>query len=340
MTEGMEFDKGYAHFYFVTNADRMEAVVNDPAIILADRKISLNDEIVPLLELVAKTTKDIVIIATEISGDALATLVANKRKGNIQAIAINAPGIGDNKTNYLEDIAVLTGGKVLSDKYEVDINADLSWLGHAKKVNSTKDSSLIVGGKGDKEEITKRIDSLRIQKENETSIFEKEKLEERLARLTTGVAVIKVGAKTEIDMRENIERVKDAVGAAQSARKEGVVVGGGSIFLHLSKYIDGDTAGEKLLKEALESPARKVMFNSGENDATINQNVKDILQSKADSGLGYDVASGKMTNLFESGVIDPTKVVRLALENAVNVGTSILTTDCLIGFEVEEDRHE
>ena len=334
-TEGMEFDKGYASPYFVTNPQRMEAVIEKPIIAVVDKKISLNTEIVPILENMAKYSKDMFIIAEEFSGDALATIAANKMKGNINALAVSAPGIGDNKTNYLSDIAVLTGAKILSDKTAVDITKDDTWIGHADKVMSSRETTVIIGGKGDKKIVEARIAELRAQKDSEKSKFEKEKIEERLARISTGIGVIKVGAKTEIDMREKLERVKDAVGAATAAREEGIVPGGGTVFLRMSEVLHGGSQGEKLLRHVLEQPVRKLMLNSGEKEERITGKIDQIILNP-NSNYGYEVNSRRMLDLLEAGIIDPAKVVRLALENAIAVATSILTTDALIGLELKE----
>lgn len=335
-TEGMEFEKGYASPYFITSPDRMECVIHDPVIIIVNKSLTMNQEVVPLLENAVKVSKDVVLIAISIGGDALATMVANKMKGVINAVAIPAPGVGDNKQNYLDDIAILTGGKVISEETGVDVAKDDKWLGRAKKVVSGRETSVVIGGKGDKKELENRIKTLKNQIKEEKSPFEKEKFEERVARLSTGVGVIKVGAKTEIDMRERVERVKDAVGAATAARDEGVVVGGGSAFLQMSKVLEGDSEGEKLLKEVLEAPARKLMENSGETNDVINKNIKFILNSDQ-LNWGYEVNKGEMDDLVEGGVIDPAKVVRLILENAVAVSTSLLTTDAVIAIELEEE---
>jgi chaperonin GroEL len=334
-TEGMEFDKGYLSPYFITNPQRMECVIENPVVVLLNRKLSLNTEIVPLLEKMAQVSKDIVLIAEDVKGDALATIAANKMKGNINAVAVAVPGHGTNKSNYLDDIAVLTGATVDSSESPIDIQKDTKWLGRAERVVVSKSTTVIIGGKGDKKEIKERIDSLKKQIEDEDSKFEKEKLEERLARISTGIGVIRVGAKTEIEMREKIERVKDAVGAATAAREEGVVPGGGSVFLQLTKVLKSRSEGEKLLQEVLESPARKLMLNSGVTNDVINTFVQGILSAN-DTTLGYEVESGEIKGLVEEGIIDPAKVVRLALENALSVGCSILTTDCLIGIGTEK----
>lgn len=334
-TEGMEFDKGWVSPYFISNVQRMEAVIDHPVIAVVNKKISLNAEIVPLLEKMAAISKDIVIIAEDIKGDALATMVANKRNGNINALAVVAPGIGDNKANYLADIAILTGAEVIKDQTAVELAA-ANPFGRADKIVAGRDSTVIVGGKGKTENVEKRIADLRKLAENEKSTFEREKIEERLARISTGVAVIKVGAKTEIEMREKIERVKDAIGAATAARDEGIVPGGGSALLRLKAIIKGQNEGEKLLLEILETPARKLMENSGETADTINANIKKILESDPKEGLGYEVNDGKIVPLIEAGIIDPVKVVRLSLENAISVACSILTTEAVIGIEPEE----
>jgi len=335
-TEGMEFDKGYISPYFITNPERMEAVVNNPAIVLCREDISVNEEIIPLIQGAARITKDIVIIAKTVKGDALATLVTNKMKGNFNALATVAPGVGDAKDDYLDDIAVLIGGKVLSREMDVNINKPEEWIGRAERVVSSRETTVIIRGHGDKKELEKRIKGIKKQIEDEKSEFQKERLEERLARLSKGIGVIRVGAKTEVDMREKVERVKDAVGAATSAREEGVVSGGGTIFLQISKVLEGDSEGEKLLKEVLEAPARKLMENSGETNDKINAYIKKILKTEPKEGWGYEVESGELCNLIERGIIDPAKVVRLALENAIAVACSILTTDALIAIKLEE----
>lgn len=329
-TEGMEFKRGYISPYFVTNPQRMESVIENPKIVLINQDLSLNAEIVPILERIAQVSKDIVIIADSIKGDALATLATNKMKGNINACVVETPS--DGKEDYLEDIAVLTGAKVISPQSGVDIAED-GWWGEAERVVANKGTTVIIGGKGDKKAMKTMIGALRDRIKTST-LFEKEKLEARLARLSTGIGVIRVGAKTEIDMREKLERVKDAIGAAMAAREEGVIPGGGTIFLQLSKSLKGRTEGERLLREVLEAPARKLMANSGEPNNVINKYVHEILEKG--SPIGYEVSSGNLENLEEKGIIDPCKVVRLALENALAVGCSILTTDTIIGIVVDK----
>lgn len=333
-TKGLEIKHGWISPYFITNENRMEAVVEDPIVAIINKKLSLANEIVPILESMAKVSKDIFLLVADMSGDALATTINNKMKGNIHAVAVKMPGISD-KDYVMQDVAILTGGKVIDEKTPINMNDAAGWVGHCKRVVVGRDTSLIVEGAGDKKEVDARLQALRDLIETEKSVFEKEKLKERLAKLATGVGVIKVGAKTEIDMREKVERVKDAVGAAKAAREEGIVPGGGIIFLQIARVLKGNTEGEKLLQEVLETPIRKLIANAGESETKINEVVSKISKS-TDGNEGYEVVSGEMCDLVEKGIIDPVKVVRLALENAVGVGTSILTTDCLIAMVTKE----
>ena len=331
-TEGMEFDKGYISHYFITNPQRMEAVIEEPAIAILNKKVSLVNEIQAILEPMSRITKDMVIIANDVSGDALMTMVVNKQKGTINALAVKAPqgGAGEIE-HFLEDMAVVTGGRVINT--DTDLAQD-GWIGRADKIVADRDSTVIIRGHGKEEDVDARVDSIRGQITKETNVHLKEKLEERLAKLTKGVAVIKVGAKTEVDMRERVERVKDAVGAATAAREEGVVVGGGTAFLRLKDSVDGSNEGEKLLESVLEAPTRKLMANSGEKDEKIDKMVKTII--KNGGNFGYEVNSGEMKDLVKDGIIDPAKVIRLTLENAIAVATSILTTDVLIAINMKE----
>ncbi len=334
-TEGMEFDKGYLSPYFITNPMRMEAVIENPAIAIVNRKITTVPEIQALFEPMSKLTKDLVLIAFAVSGDALVTMVVNKQKGIINALAIKAPTGGAGQIeHFLDDIAVLTGGKVINN--DEDMTEDGSWIGRADKIIADKDTTLIVKGRGKKEDIESRIKAIKGQIEKEDNIHLKEALEERLAKLTRGVAVIKVGAKTEVDMREKVERVKDAVGAATSAREEGVVVGGGTAFLKLRDLVYALGTQDdvtNLLMSVLESPTRKLMYNAGEDKEAIEKYLKKIAEKGGN--WGYEVEEGKIVDLVKEGIIDPTKVVRLALENAVAVATSLLTTDVLIAINSE-----
>lgn len=336
-TRGLEFDRGYWSPYFITNDQRMEATINEPAILITNEKLSLIKEIVPVLEKMAEITKDIVIIG-EVSGDALTTMVTNKMKGNINAAAVRPPSTGDRRTALLEDIAVSVGGKLIDKSTPLDLNNMEDFVGRAKKMVVGRDNSVIIESGGDKEIIKERISSIRSLIKTEKSQFQKEILEERLAKLTTGVAVVKVGSKTELDMREKVERVKDAVGAATAARDEGVVAGGGTAFLLLKQVLDSSTDGQKLLSKVLESPIRKLMSNSGETTERADEVIKKV--EERNSNFGYDVNSGEIVDLNKSGIIDPKKVVRLALENAISVATSILTTNALISIRRKDDKRK
>jgi chaperonin GroEL len=261
------------------------------------------------------------------------TMIVNKQKGNFNALAVKAPtGAVGQIEHFLEDIAVITGGKVINN--DADVTPDGEWIGRANKIIADRDMTLVIKGRGKKEDIEKRIKAIKGQIEKETNIHLKEKLEERLAKLTKGVAIVKVGSKTDVDMREKVERVKDAIGAAMAAREGGVVAGGGTAFLRLKGAIDGANEGEKLLESVLEAPTRKLMENGGERGENIDLMIKRI--PKVGGNWGYEVNSGKLLDLVKEGIIDPTKVVRLALQNAVAVATSILTTDVLIAIDLEK----
>jgi chaperonin GroEL len=340
-TEGVQISSGYDRIWrFVTNPDRMEAVVEDAAIIILGKKVSLQIEIVPLLEAVLKQNKNVVIFG-DVQGDAMATIVTNKAKGNIQALVIDPPGSGPNRTNLLNDLAVYTGATLISDELGLDLEQfanqfDKTWVGHANKVIATKDTTIIVEGGGTKEAVDSRIEQIKTQIEQEKTLYEKEVLQERLARLTTGVAVVKVGAKTDIEMRERIERVKDAVGSARAALQEGVVPGGGVAFLRLAAALDHETKGSKLMDEVLHESIKKILINSGETEEKAGRIINDI-DSKG-GNWGYEVNSGEIKDMVEAGVIDPAKVIRLALENAISVAGSILTTDVQIVDRIEPDQ--
>lgn len=355
-TEGLEIDKGWGEYpHFVTNADRMEAVVEDASVLVLGRKVTLINEIQPLLEAVVTKNKNIVIIG-EVSGDALSMIIVNKMKGNINALVVSPPAYGDRKKEGLDDIALITGATVVTDEIglpkEQFVNQfDKRWIGSAKMVIARKRTTNIVKYEAEdfKEEnahahilkrnetIEERIKSLKEQRDKAASIYDKEKIQERLARLTTGVAVIKVGAKDDITAREKLERVKDAVPAAQAAVDEGIVPGGGIVLMQLSQVLSDRkmNEGEQLLYDILNEPIKKILLNAGEDD----KRQKTILATIAKKGgnYGYNVNSGEVEDLMKVGVIDPTKVIRLALENAVSVGTSILTTDCLIAIEREKE---
>jgi len=340
-TEGLTVDKGYSTPYFITNTKRQEAVIDKPVIVLTDKEITTQREIVPLIETIIGFSKNIVIVG-DVKGDALSILVQNKMKGVLNVVVVEAPGYGTNTKDYLEDLAVATGGRVFSKELGLDMQAfantfDPDWLGSAEKVIVNKKTCMIIKGDGEKKDIKKQIEKLKSQKGKADSLAEKERLEERIAKLIGGVAVIKVGAKTDVEGREKLERAKDAVGAAQAALKEGVVPGSGVAFIHLIDSITGDNDGARLLKEVLLQPARKVMLNSGESDkkflwvfpSRIDRLVSQI-RNDENLTLGYEVNSGKLVNLIDEGILDPVKVIRLTLENGIGVGLSILTTDTLI----------
>jgi len=331
--EGMHFDKGFGVYrHFITNISRNEAILRDVAVVVINKQISLNSEIVPLLEEIASTNKNMVLIGN-ISGDALSTLIANKMKGSINALVVEPPAHGERQINYLEDIALITGGKVLSKELTIDGEAiiDPEWIGKADLVQSNRNTTIIQGGQGDKALVKARIKQLKDQLKTVDSPYEREIIEERLAKLTTGVAVIKVGGKTEIESRERLERVKDAIGSARSALSEGIVIGGGMAFSKLADFlpdIDEMNLGEGILKYALAQPLVKLMRNAGEDDERISQ-LHSSIRGKG-GNFGYEVNSSEIVDLVEKGIIDPTRAIRLSIENAVSVAGSMLTTEVLI----------
>ena len=336
--EGMEFDKGYASPYFVTNPDTMEATLEDAYILLTDKKISSIQELLPFLEKLVKVSKNLVIVADEVEGEALATLVVNKLRGTFNVLAVEAPGFGDRRKEMLEDISILTGGTVISEdtgrKLE-DIGVED--LGQADRVTADKDNTVIVGGKGNKTDIQSRIRQIRTEIERNTSEFDREKLEERLAKLAGGVAVIEVGAASETEMKEKQERVKDAVAATKAAIEEGIVPGGGVVLLTAAEVINTknleseELTGAQIIKKALEAPTRLLAENAGEDGSVVIANVR-----KKGKGFGFDVLSGKYVDMIKAGIIDPAKVTRIALQNAVSVATMILTTEGLVTDIPEE----
>ncbi len=334
--EGMEFDKGYASAYFVTNTDRMEAEIDNPYILITDKKISSLQELLPFLENLIKVSKNLVIVADEIEGEALAALVVNKLKGTFNSLAIKAPGFGDRRKEMLADIATLTGGTVISEETGRTLESvQLDDCGRADKVWADKETTRIIGGKGNAKDIKARVAQIRRAIEETTSDFDKEKLQERLAKLTGGVAVINVGAATEIEMKEKKERVIDAVAATKAALEEGVVPGGGIALFRardvLLNHSDtkkklATTPGAMILYTALQAPLIGLLSNAGVNITdTLNK-----IQEATDSNWGYDVLANKFGNMLTMGVIDPAKVTRLALLNAASVGTMILTTEALV----------
>lgn len=336
--EGMQFDKGYASAYFVTDSSRMEAIIENPKILITDKKISAISDILPLLENLVKVTKNFVIIADDVDGEALPILVVNKLKGTFNALVVKAPAFGDRRKEMLQDIAVLTGGTVISEELGRKLeSAKMEDLGEADRVVSTKDDTTIVGGKGDKGMLQDRVKQIRSQIEEIKSDYDKEKLEERLAKLVGGVAVIGVGAATEVEMKEKKHRVEDAVAATKAAMEEGIVIGGEKALLIARQVLKEKMVGEegmafKIVYNALEAPFRQLTKNAGFDDGFM---LREVEKAKEDEGL--DVLSGNIVPLFEKGIIDPAKVTRSALQNAASVAVMILTTDALVA-EIKEEK--
>ncbi|MFQ5342918.1 MAG: chaperonin GroEL [Anaerolineae bacterium] len=338
--EGMQFDRGYISPYFVTDAERMEATLESPHILITDRKISAATDIVPVMEkLVQVGTRDFVVIAEDIEGEALATLVLNKLRGTFNALAVKAPGFGDRRKAMLQDIAILTGATVVSEEVGRKLDtATISDLGRADKVLSTKDETTIVGGAGDEAAIKGRIDQIRAQIETTTSDYDREKLQERLAKLAGGVAIIGVGAATEVELKEKKHRVEDALSATRAAVEEGIVPGGGVALLNAVSTLadvpfppDSDEAtGVRIVRRALEEPMRQLATNAGADGAVIVQNVRRNQEAQDNTRLGYNVLTGEYEDMVEAGIIDPAMVTRSAVENASSIAAMILTTEALI----------
>lgn len=339
VVEGMQFDRGYISPYFVTNADKMEAVLENPYILIYDKKISNMKELLPVLEKAVQTGNPILIIAEEVDGEALATLVVNKIRGSLKVAAVKAPGFGDRRKAMLEDIAILTSGTLISEERGFKLeNADLSYLGRAEKVTIDKDNTTIVGGAGKKADITARVNQIKAQIESTTSDYDKEKLQERLAKLAGGVAVLYIGAATEVEMKEKKDRVDDALHATRAAVEEGIVPGGGVAYIRAIPALDeikdlsGDeSTGVAIVKRALEEPLRQIVENSGIEGSIVVQKVR---EGKDD--FGYNARTDKYEGLLAAGVIDPTKVSRVALENAASIAGMLLTTECVVSDIKEE----
>ncbi len=337
--EGMQFDRGYLSPYFVTNTEKMEADLENPYILIYDKKISNMKELLPILEQSVQSGRPLLIIAEDIEGEALATLVVNKIRGSLKIAAVKAPGFGDRRKAMLEDIAILTGGTVISEErgYKLE-NADLSFLGQAEKVTIDKDNSTIINGAGKKEDITSRVNQIKAQIESTTSDYDREKLQERLAKLSGGVAVLYIGAATEVEMKEKKDRVDDALHATRAAVEEGIVAGGGTAYIRAVATLgdmkgvnDDETTGIAIVKRAIEEPLRQIVFNAGGEGSVVVQKVK---EGKDD--FGYNARTEVYENLIAAGVIDPTKVTRVALENAASVASMLLTTECTIVEEKED----
>ncbi len=345
--EGMQFDRGYISAYFITDSEHMEAVIPDPYILIYDKKISAAQDIVPLLEkLVQIGKRDLVIIAEDIDGEALATLVLNKLRGMLNVLAVKAPGFGDRRKAMMQDIATLTGGQVISEETGRKLETTtLTDLGRAEKVVTDKDNTTIVGGKGAGPEIKGRIEQIRVEIDKSTSDYDKEKLQERLAKLSGGVAIIRVGAATETELKEKKHRVEDALSATRAAIEEGIVPGGEIVFINAVAALDkikmtGDdeTIGVAIVRKALEAPIRKLAENAGQDGAVIIENVRRLAKEQGNKHLGYNVITGEYSDMLKVGVIDPLKVVRGALENAASIAAMILTTECLITDVPEKEK--
>ncbi|HBM80522.1 MAG TPA: molecular chaperone GroEL, partial [Clostridiaceae bacterium] len=338
--EGMQFDRGYVSPYMVTDNDKMEAVLEDPYILITDKKISNIQDLLPVLELIVKDGSKLLIIAEDVEGEALATLIVNKLRGTLQCVAVKAPGFGDRRKEMLRDIAILTGGEVISDETGMSLkDAKLDWLGRAKSVKVQKENTIIVDGAGNSKDIKDRIESIKRQIEATTSSYDKEKLNERLAKLSGGVGVVKVGAATETEMKEKKLRVEDALNATRAAVEEGIVAGGGVAYINaipeVQKLADTLTGDEKtgavMIVKALEDPLRQIAENAGIDGSIVVDKVKN-----SPKGTGYDAAKGQYVNMVQSGIIDPTKVTRSALQNAASVAAMFLTTEGSVAEKPEK----
>ncbi len=341
VVEGMQFDRGYITPYMVTDTDKMEAVIDDPAILITDKKISNVQEILPLLEMIVQAGKKLVIVAEDLEGEALSTIIVNKLRGTFTCVAVKAPGFGDRRKDMLKDIAVLTGGEVISSELGFELkDVTLDMLGSAKQVKVNKENTIIVDGAGEKSDIVARINQIKAAIEVSTSEFDKEKLQERLAKLSGGVAVIKVGAATETEMKEKKLRVEDALNATRAAVEEGIIPGGGvalvdaiPVLNKLLKQVSGEEkTGVQIVLRALEEPVRQIAENAGFEGSVVVDRVK-----KEKAGIGFDAYDEKFVDMIASGIVDPTKVTRCALQNAASIASMILTTEALIGDIKEDD---
>ena len=340
LVEGMQFDRGYISAYMATDMDKMEAVLDDPYVLITDKKISNIQEILPVLEQIVQSGARLLIIAEDIEGEALTTLIVNKLRGTFNVVAVKAPGYGDRRKAMLEDIAILTGGQVISEELGLELkDTTLDMLGRAKSIKVQKENTVIVDGEGDKAAIEARISQIRAQIEETTSEFDKEKLQERLAKLAGGVAVIRVGAATETEMKESKLRMEDALNATRAAVEEGIIAGGGSAYIHASKEVakladtlEGDErTGAKVILKALEAPLYYIAANAGLEGAVIINKVKE-----SEPGMGFDAAKENYVNMVEAGILDPVKVTRSALQNATSVASTLLTTESVVA-NIKED---
>ena len=340
LVEGMQFDRGYISAYMATDMDKMEAVLDDPYILITDKKISNIQDLLPILEQIVKSGAKLLIIAEDIEGEALTTLIVNKLRGTFSVAAVKAPGYGDRRKEMLQDIAILTNGTVISDELGLELkDVTMDQLGRAKSVKVQKESTVIVDGEGNKEDINARIAQIKHQITETTSEFDKEKLQERLAKLAGGVAVIRVGAATETEMKEAKLRMEDALNATRAAVEEGIIAGGGSAYIHASKEVekliaglDGDEkTGAKVVLKALESPLYHIAANAGLEGSVIINKVKE-----SETGVGFDALNEKYVDMVKEGILDPTKVTRSALQNATSVAGTLLTTEAVVSNIKEE----
>lgn len=340
VVEGMQFDRGYITPYMVTDTEKMEAVIDDAYILITDKKISNIQEILPLLEEAVQSGKKLVIIAEDIEGEALSTLIVNKLRGTFTCLAVKAPGFGDRRKEMLKDIAALTGGTVISEEIGYELkDANMAMLGHARQVKATKENTIIVNGDGSKEAINGRINNIKAELENTTSEFDREKLQERLAKLAGGVAVVKVGAATEVEMKEKKLRIEDALNSTKAAVEEGIVAGGGTAFINaipaVSKLVDtleGDEkTGAKIVMKALEEPVKQIAFNAGVDGSVVIERIR----TSNKTGYGFDAYNEDYVDMIEAGIVDPVKVTRTALENAASIASMVLTTESLVAEKKE-----
>ena len=340
VVEGMQFDRGYISAYFITDAEKMEAVLENPFILITDKKISTMKDLLPVLEPIAQQGKSLLIVAEDVDGEALATLVVNKLRGSLKIAAVKAPGFGDRRKDLLEDIAIITGGVVISEEKGLTMEAaKLDMMGHCEKITVSKETTTIVNGAGEKTKIEGRIRQIKSQMETVTSDYDKEKLQERLAKLAGGVAVLYVGAASEVEMKEKKARVEDALSATRAAIEEGIIPGGGVAYIRAMKVLEkvkGDnedqTTGIAIVKRALEEPLRQIVENAGVEGSVVVQRIK---EGKDD--FGYNAQEGRYEMLYKAGVIDPTKVARVALENAASIAAMFLTTECVVSERPEKE---
>src|SRR4030088_824323 len=339
--EGMQLDRGYVASYLVTNPDRMEAVLEEPFVLITDRKISAVQDLLPVLEKVVQQGRPLLIVAEDVEGEALATLIVNKLRGTFTAVAVKAPGFGDRRKAMLEDMAILTGGQVISEDLGLKLDQTrIEQLGRARRVTVTKDDTTIVEGAGKPDAIQGRIKAIKAQIEDTTSDYDREKLQERLAKLAGGVAVIKVGAATEVEQKEKKHRIEDALSATKAAVEEGIVAGGGVVLLQAQKVLDDglglvadQATGVAIVRKALEEPVRQIAANAGYEGSVIVENIR-----KSAEGFGWDALAGKFVNMFEAGIVDPAKVTRSALQNAASIAAMVLTTEAMV-TEVPEEKN-